>query len=131
METFRKEFIQKDIFARHAGIELINVSPGQAIARMKISEKHMNGAGVVQGGAIFTLADLAFAAASNSHGTAALGINATISFLKAGGTGTLTAEAREISRTNRLATYSVQITDDDGDVVAAFQGTVYRKRERR
>ena len=72
---------------------------------------------------------VAFAVASNSHGTMAMGINTSVSFVKAAVTGNLYAEAREQSRNPRLASYSVRITDDVDDVVAIFQGMVYRKKE--
>ena len=85
---------------------------------------------IVHGGAIFTLADLVFAAASNSHGNVAVAINVTISYLKAAAGGTLTAEAREVSRNRKLATYSIRIRDDSGDLVASFQGMVYRKKDK-
>ena len=96
---------------------------------MKIEPYHFNGARTVHGGAIFTLADFAFAVASNSHGTLAMGINTSVSFVKAATGGTLYAEAVEQSRNPRLASYSVRITDDADDVVAIFQGMVYRKKE--
>jgi acyl-CoA thioesterase len=96
---------------------------------MKIEPFHLNAARTVHGGAIFTLADFAFAVASNSHGTIAMGINTSISFVKAALTGTLHAEAQEQSRNAKLASYSVTITDDTGDTVAVFQGMVYRKKE--
>jgi acyl-CoA thioesterase len=118
-----------DLFARHSGIELAEMGPGWAKTRMKIEPYHLNAARTVHGGAIFTLADFAFAAASNSHGTLAMGINTSMSFVKAATSGTLYAGAREQSRNRKLATYSVQITDDDNDVVALFQGMVYRKNE--
>ena len=122
-------FSREDLFARHAGIELLEVEPGRAKARMKIEPYHFNGAKTVHGGAIFTLADFAFAVASNSHGTLAMGINTSVSFVKAATSGTLYAEAVEQSRNPRLASYSVRVTDDSDDVVAIFQGMVYRKKE--
>ena len=67
-----KEFINRDQFAKHSGIELLSVALGQAIARMTVHPWHLNGVGTVQGGAIFTLADFAFAAACNSHGKVAV-----------------------------------------------------------
>jgi acyl-CoA thioesterase len=96
---------------------------------MRIEPYHFNGARTVHGGALFTLADFAFAVASNSHGTLAMGINVSISFVNAATSGTLYAEAREQTRNPRLASYFVQITDDDNAVVAIFQGMVYRKKE--
>ena len=71
MTSIRRPFKQifaNDRFAARCGIELLAVSPGQARARMSLRPDHLNGLGSVQGGAIFTLADFAFAAASNSHG---------------------------------------------------------------
>jgi acyl-CoA thioesterase len=127
MQEIKKFFSEQDLFARHTGIELLEVGPGTAKASMEIRPCHFNGAKTVHGGAIFTLADFAFAAASNSRGNLAMGINTSVCFVKAATTGTLHAEAKELSLNRRLASYSVQITDDSGEVVAAFQGMVYRK----
>src|ERR1035437_788283 len=129
MQKIKEFFSAEDKFARHAGIELVDVGPGWAKASMKIEPYHFNGAKTVHGGAIFTLADFAFAVASNSHGTLAMGINTSINFVKAAMKGTLHAEATEQSRNPKLASYSVMITDDAGEVVAIFQGMVYRKKE--
>jgi len=123
-------FFENDRFAKHSGIEVLEVSEGKAKAKMEIGEKHLNGLGLVHGGAIFTLADLAFAVASNSHGTAALAINVSIAYLKATTKGTLFAEAEEVSRNPKLATYAVRITNKDDELIALFQGTVYRKKDK-
>ncbi len=129
MKEIKQFFATEDLFARHTGIELLEVEPGLAKASMKIEPYHFNAARTVHGGAIFTLADFAFAVASNSHGTLAMGINTSVSFVKAATKGTLYAVAREQTRNPKLASYLVQITDDDNDVVAIFQGMVYRKKE--
>ena len=129
MKNIQQFFSAEDKFALHAGIVLLDVGPGWATASMKIEPFHFNGARTVHGGAIFTLADFAFAVASNSHGTLAMGINTSVSFVKAATRGTLYAEAREQALNPRLASYSVRITDDDHAVVAVFQGMVYRKNE--
>ncbi len=123
-------FFENDRFAKHSGIEVLEVSEGKAKAKMEIGEKHLNGVGLVHGGAIFTLADLAFAVASNSHGTAALAINVSIAYLKATTKGTLFAEAEEVSRNPKLATYAVRVTNEDDELIALFQGTVYRKKDK-
>ncbi|MGE0085853.1 MAG: PaaI family thioesterase [Desulfococcaceae bacterium] len=125
--TGSEEFMQKDKFARHTGIDLLEMSPGKAKARMEIREEHKNGMGVAHGGAIFTLADLVFAAASNSRGIPALAINVSISYLKKVTEGTLTAEAAEVSLNPKLGSYTVEVRDETGDMVAIFQGMVYRK----
>ncbi|NLC70874.1 MAG: PaaI family thioesterase [Desulfuromonadaceae bacterium] len=129
MEILKKFFSTEDKFACHCGIELLEAGIGWAKTSMKIEPYHLNGAKTVQGGAIFTLADFAFAVASNSHGPLAVGINNSISFVKAATRGTLFAEAREQARNHKLASYSVHITDDTGETVALFQGMVYRKKE--
>lgn len=125
-----KEFFKRDTFCRHCGIELIEVSRGCAKAKMNVTPNHLNGVGTVQGGAIFTLADFAFAAASNSHGTVAVAINVNISFVKAVSQGTLFAEAKETSINPKLATYDVRVTDNSENLIALFQGMVYRKEKK-
>jgi acyl-CoA thioesterase len=124
-----KQFFKKDRFAAQAGIELVAVSPGQASSRMLLQPEHLNGMGTAHGGALFTLADFTFAAACNSHGTVAVAISASINFMKAATRGWLKAEARELSKNSRLGTYTVEITDEQGDLVAIFQGLAYRKKD--
>lgn len=119
----------RDRFAALVGIELLDVSEGYARARLALAERHLNGYDAAQGGAIFTLADLAFAAACNSHGTVAVGINVSISYVKAATAGILTAEAREVAVSARLSSCTVHVTDEAGDLVAVFQGMAYRKRD--
>ena len=126
-----KKFFKNDRFADHVGIELTAVSKGRATAKMEIKEHHLNGVNIAHGGAIFSLADLAFAVASNSHKTVALSINVSISYLKASVAGNiLIAEANEVSLNPKLATYEVRVTDDTNDLVAIFLGTVYRKKDK-
>jgi acyl-CoA thioesterase len=122
-------FPERDAFAKLAGIELLEMGPGKARACMPVTRDHLNAAGTVHGGAIFTLADFVFAMASNSHGRLAVAINVSISYLKAVRQGVLTAEAEEISLNQRIGTYLIRIVDDEKDLVAMFQGTVYRKKE--
>jgi acyl-CoA thioesterase len=124
-----KRFVEKDLFARHIGAEVLEYSPGRAKARMAIKDHHLNSAGLVHGGAIFSLADAVFSIASNSHGTLALAINVSISFFKAIRGGTLFADAEEVSLNPKLATYLINVKDEEGNAVALFQGTVYRKKE--
>jgi acyl-CoA thioesterase len=123
------QFVSNDRFARLLGIEMTEYGGGSARASMAVGSQHLNSAGTVHGGAIFSLADAVFSAASNSHGTLALAINVSISVFKAVRNGTLTAEGREVSRNPKLATYLVEVKDESGDAVALFQGTVYRKKD--
>ena len=124
-----KKFLENDRFAKLLGIELLEIGEGTATTRLEIKDEHLNTVDIAHGGAIFSLADFAFAAASNSHGNIAVGINANISFIKAAGKGVLSAVASEISRTHKLATYSILVTNSEGELIASFQGMVYRKKE--
>jgi acyl-CoA thioesterase len=130
MEKIKNFFSEHDKFARECGIELLSVEEGKAVARMKVEERHYNGVNTAHGGAIFTLADFAFAVAANSYGTVAVAINVSISYLKAVTSGYLYAYAREISKNYRLGSYTIEIKNEAGDIVAIFQGMVYRKDEK-
>ncbi len=124
-----KKFVDRDHFAKHLGIEMLEYSKGRAKARMEIKSHHLNSAGMLHGGAIFSLADAVFSVASNSHGTLAVAINVSISFFKAMKSGVLIAEGREVSFNPKLATYLIDVKDETGNAIALFQGTVYRKKE--
>ena len=125
-----KNFFKRDKFAEYVGIELLEVEEGKAKTRMEINENHLNGIGTVHGGALFTLADFTFAVAANSYGNVTVAINANISFMKAAKEGFLFAEAREISRNPKISTYTIDITDSAGELIAIFQGMAYTKREK-
>jgi acyl-CoA thioesterase len=125
-----KDFFKGDQFAARNDIELLEATHGHARAKMTLHPHHWNGLGTVHGGAIFTLADFAFAAACNSHGTMAVALNASITFMKAAKAGTLWAEARELSKNFKVGSYSIEVKDDQGDLVAQFQGLAYRKKDR-
>ncbi|WP_291323581.1 hotdog fold thioesterase [Desulfonatronospira sp.] len=124
-----KEFINEhDRYARISGIELVEVDQGSALAQMTVQDMHLNGLDMVHGGALFTLADLAFAAASNSRGQAAVGINASINYIRPAKAGTLlSARAREVFSHKTLSGYSVEVKNDQDKLVATFQGTAYKK----
>jgi acyl-CoA thioesterase len=129
MDNMQKIF-QRDKFARHNGIELLEAKKGSAKAKMEIKEHHLNGVGTVHGGAIFTLADLAFAMAANSYQRVTVAINVNISYITAVSSGTLFAEAVEISRNPKLATYTINICNEHQDLVAVFQGLAYIKKNK-
>ena len=120
---------QHDYFAQHLGIELVSASTGVAKVRLKIQTFHLNSANMVHGGVIFSLADLAFAVASNSYGNIALAINANIAYFKATKGGVIFATAREVAKNPKLSTFSVRVTNESDELIATFQGTAYQKKE--
>ena len=121
-----KEFFKKDKYAELSGIELLESEIGYAKARMKITSSHLNAGGVCQGGAIFTLADFAFAAAVNGQGILTVSINSTINFFRSEKEGYLYAEAHEINSHKRIPNCEVKIVNDKDELVAVFNGTGYR-----
>jgi acyl-CoA thioesterase len=126
VETVRRHF-QNDPFARANGIELVDLGVGHAKTRVVLEERHWNCFGITHGGMLFTLAAIAFAAACNTGGRVAVGVNMNLVCLKTSRTGTLVAEATEVSRSSRLSTATVQVTNAAGDLVAIFQGTAFLK----
>jgi acyl-CoA thioesterase len=129
LEDVRRCF-GNDQFSQRANIELLSVAPGHATAKMTLHPHHLNGLNTVHGGAIFTLADFTFAAACNSHGTVAVALNASITFMKAASTGVLHAEAREVAKNFKVGSYMVEVRDEQGDLIATFQGLAYRKKDK-
>lgn len=123
-----QEFFKKDLFATRAGVELLEVKPGYSKARLAVTAEHFNAGGRTQGGALFTLADLALAAAANSHGTLAFSLSSNITFLRASGPGdVLYAEARERYVGRTTGNYQIDITNQDGKLIATFESSVFRK----
>ena len=106
-----KDMLSHDRFAAEAGVELLEVREGYAKARMLVTDKHLNGGGVCQGGALFTLADLA-----------------NITFLRAVSSGYVYAEAVETFNHAKIPFIEVRITDEEGCPVAVFTSSGYRKK---
>ncbi|MCQ2243230.1 MAG: hotdog fold thioesterase [Bacteroidaceae bacterium] len=124
-----KDFFKNDRFAADAGCELQELSEGHAVATMTVAKQHLNAGGVCQGGAIFTLADLAFAAAVNSHGQLTFSINSTINIFSSAKEGdVLTAVAEEKVNHPKIPFCEVSVTNQDGVLIATFIGQAYRKK---
>ena len=122
-----QEFFLNDRFATNAGVQLLEVKPGYAKACLTITSEHLNAGGRTQGGALFTLADLTLAAAANSHGTLAFSLSSNITFLRASGPGDiLTAEARERYTGRTTGYYQIDITNQEGKLIATFESSVFR-----
>ncbi len=105
------------------------IAPGRARVRGKVQPDYVNMHGTAHGGFIYTLADAAFALASNSHGVPAVALSTHMEYLQAGHTGDeLEAIAEEIHLGNRTALYRVEVRREN-TLLAVFTGTVYRRRE--
>lgn len=121
-----KEFFLQDEFARQNGIKLVDVGEGYARTQVRILPSHLNASGYVQGGVMFTLADLAFAAATNSHGALTVTSTANITFVHGARQGVIQAEACEVVNSRHLPFCEVRVTDEEGRLLAVFTASGYR-----
>lgn len=120
-------FMSTDSFAALLGAELVTVEEGRAVARMELADRHRNFMGMVHGGAIFGLADVAFAAAANSGENRAMAFHISIEYLSAtGDTPYLEAEVKETGRAGRAGHYSMEVRDAAGRKIAMLSGWAYR-----
>ena len=122
-----KDFFLHDEFARQNGIEIVEIAEGYARTQVRLEPRHLNAGGSVQGGVLFTLADLAFAAATNSHGTLTVTSAANITFVRGASSGIITAQAHEIVNHRHLPFCEVQVTDEADNLLAIFTASGYRK----
>lgn len=127
MDDSLLEVFKTDRYAAFLGIEFVLVEDGHAIARMPVRDEHINFNGGIHGGAIFSVADVAFSAASNSWGTKAAAISVSVDFLAAAGdTPYLEAEVRQTGRGGRAVHYTMEVRTEAGVTVAVLSGWVYQ-----
>jgi len=123
-----KERVRKDPFGRFLGIKVDEVEPGYARAHLRVRKEFQNFSGYIHGGLIFSLADQAFAAASNSLERLALGLQMSINYLSPPVIGDgLIAEAHQIHSGKKISVYRIKVKNSSGKLIADCQGTVYQK----
>ena len=121
------EMYDNDAFSQWLGIKRLNERPGYSKIRMEVREEMTNGFKIAHGGITFSLADSAFAFASNSQGRKSVSIECSINHVKSVHVGDiLTAEAKESNLGNKMGIYHVTVTNQDKVIVALFKGIVYR-----
>ena len=124
-----QEMMSRDFFSQWLGVEILEVGEGFAKASMTIRKEMLNGHQLAHGGITFSLADSAFAFASNSHGQKAVSIETSINHVKPIFEGdTLIAEAKKESISKSLGQYIVRISRGE-ELVGLFKGVVFRKQE--
>ena len=122
-------FMRGDKFAARLGIELLEMRPGYARAALTVEPHMVNGHNLPHGGAIFTLADFAFAVACNAHGRTAVALSMDIHFLSVAAVGEkLIAEAAEENLSRRTGLYRMTVTTEAGQKIAELHGMAYRKK---
>lgn len=117
-----------DRFAANAGCRVTEVDATHAVAEMTVTKEHLNAGGVCQGGALFTLADLAMAALMNYQGNLTFGISSNVMFLSSATEGDrLRAEAVPVADHHKLPAVEVRVTNQDGRLICHLTGMGYRK----
>jgi acyl-CoA thioesterase len=112
-------------YATLLGMETVSLGEGEAVVRMATKDM-TNALGSVHGGAVFSVADQAFALAANSEGEVTVALSASISYLRPA-MGELEASARKVGESKSTSVYEVLVRQE-GDVVAIFQGIGYKLR---
>lgn len=113
-----------DLYAtQQTGVRITRVSERYACCEMEIAEHHRNAMGIVMGGALFTLADLAFAAAANHNGLHWVSASSTINYLSPVRDGVVTAEVKCLKEGRRTCVYNIEINDHTGKLIAQVTTT--------
>jgi acyl-CoA thioesterase len=119
--------MKQDYFSQWMGIQMLDVKEGYSKIQLTVRKEMLNGFAIAHGGINFALADSAFAFACNSDGKITVALDASISFPKPGKEGdTLTAEAKQIAKTNRTGLYLIEVKNQHNELVALFKGTCYK-----
>ena len=117
-----------DRFAANVGCRITEVDEQHAVAEMAVTKEHLNAGNVCQGGALFTLADLAMAALMNQQGNLTFGIGSHVMFLSSAVEGDrLRAEAVSIADHHKLPTIEVRVTNQEGKLICHLTGMGYHK----
>ena len=126
-----KDILNKtDRFAANAGCQLTEVDDHHAVAEMTVTNAHLNGGNVCQGGALFTLADLAIAALMNHSGQLTFGISNSMMFVSSAKEGDhLRAEATQVLNHPKLPSVEVRVTNQTGQLICHVTGLGYRKTQ--
>ena len=115
-----------DRFAAGSGARLIEIAPGSAVAELKVTSAHLNAGGVCQGGAIFTLADFAFAVLSNQIHMPTVAQQVSVNYLGAPKGDKMFAKAVCKKDGSRTIVINVDVTDDTGRYIAQFIGSGFK-----
>ena len=122
--------IGKCNLSQSLGMKILDAGPAYAVVEMRLEDQHMNGFSIAHGGAVFALADTAFAHACNSDNVVTVAQQCQINFLQPGRVGdVLTATAKGRTHSGRTGLYDVTITGNNGAVIAEFRGMSRKLRD--
>ncbi len=119
-----KNIFSADYFATEAaGIVIEAADVNYAKCSMVIERRHMNASNAVMGGAIFTLADFAFAIGSNMDNPMTVAMTSQITFVRPAFSKKLIAEARCIKSGKAACSFIIDVTDENGILIASVSAT--------
>ncbi len=118
LDEIQKVFADDRFATEAAGAMVEAAEDGFARCSLNIQPVHRNAMGAVMGGAIFTLADFAFAVASNCAGTPVVSLNSQITYLSAAKGERLIAEAKRVRQGRSTGYYRITVSDELGTMVA-------------
>ena len=121
-----RDFFKNDRFATNAGMTVDEMGEDYSVCSVVLGDDHKNAYGGVMGGAIFTLADLAFAVTCNNIHSPSVASQVSINYLSASKGSKLIARAKCVKNGRTTAVLNVDVTDDTGRDVALFVGTAYK-----
>ena len=131
LEQIRATFAADRFATDAAGCEIRLAEPGHAICAMKLQPHHRNAAGTPQGGAIFTLADFAFAVAVNAFAeNVTVSLQHDITFLSPAKGSEGLAAATCVRAGRSTCFYTVTVTDDLGATVANMTVNGFRTQKK-
>lgn len=122
-----REYFRDDRYATETGAVIDDVGDHWAKCSLILNDHHKNAVGGIMGGVYFTLADFAFAVASNWQKGGVVGLNCNAAFIGAPKTERIIAEASLIKDGRSICTYDVKITDELGNMVASVQCMGFHK----
>lgn len=128
-EEIKTNFEEQDKYAKLTGIKIDSVGEGKAVGHIDLRPEHLNGAGSVQGGALFTLADSVCAAAANfGIDGIAVTLQSNVQYLRGASQGRLTATAHVAAPHPKLPSFTVEVTDSEGRQVFISTSIFYVKK---
>ncbi|MDE6539818.1 MAG: PaaI family thioesterase [Ruminococcus sp.] len=123
-----REMFKNDRYATETGAVIDEIGDHYAKVSLTINEHHKNAVGGVMGGVYFTLADFAFAVASNWQKAGTVSINSDISFIGVPKSSKIIAETQLIKNGRSTCCYNVSVTDDIGTPVAMVKIIGFHKQ---
>ena len=121
-----REFFSKDRYATESGAFTEEVGEHYSKCSVELNEMHRNAVGGVMGAVYYTLADFAFAVATNAEVPGTVSLSASMAFLRACKGNRLICEAKLIRDGKSTCYYEMPITDENGTLLTVVNITGYK-----